>query len=165
MIRLEFPIRALAKQSFRAGKYGAYQPKNVVAFKNAIRTMTNRQLTFDHTLLDGCLFVTICFTFALPKSAPKSKRNAVANENNLVYMNVKPDVDNLTKAMFDAMNGVLWTDDARVVSFHCQKVYGLTDCITVCVNAEPNGYCVSKDVKQSSKWLLDAVAEMNGGKA
>ncbi|WP_163360796.1 RusA family crossover junction endodeoxyribonuclease, partial [Klebsiella aerogenes] len=39
----------------------------------------------------------------------------------------KPDIDNLLKAVADGMNGIVYADDAAIVSFSCSKVYAAGD--------------------------------------
>jgi Holliday junction resolvase RusA-like endonuclease len=39
-----------------------------------------------------------------------------------MYPTKKPDIDNIAKH-FDALNGVVWTDDKNVVSCHIYKRY------------------------------------------
>jgi Holliday junction resolvase RusA-like endonuclease len=39
----------------------------------------------------------------------------------------KPDADNLTKTVMDAMNGVAWRDDAQVCSLSATKVIATGD--------------------------------------
>lgn len=36
----------------------------------------------------------------------------------------KPDLDNIAKIACDALNGMLWRDDAQVIALHVQKLYG-----------------------------------------
>lgn len=36
---------------------------------------------------------------------------------------VKPDVDNYIKATLDALNGIIWKDDAQIVTLHAAKYY------------------------------------------
>ena len=43
----------------------------------------------------------------------------------------KPDLDNLTKAVLDALNNVAFTDDSLVVSLRASKRYGDQDLIHV----------------------------------
>ena len=37
----------------------------------------------------------------------------------------RPDCDNLLKAVMDALNGLIWTDDARIVDMRVQKDYAI----------------------------------------
>lgn len=39
---------------------------------------------------------------------------------------VKPDLDNLTKAVKDAGNGVLWKDDGQIIRIRAEKLYDWT---------------------------------------
>lgn len=34
----------------------------------------------------------------------------------------EPDIDNLTKTILDAMNGVGWRDDSQVIEIHARKI-------------------------------------------
>jgi Holliday junction resolvase RusA-like endonuclease len=40
-----------------------------------------------------------------------------------VFPNVKPDLDNVVKAVLDALNGVVYLDDAQVVNLVATKRY------------------------------------------
>lgn len=66
-----------------------------------------------HKAGEGPFKITVMFTFAKPKSAPKSRG----------YPTVKPDIDKLLRAILDACTGVLWRDDAQVVEVVMQKQY------------------------------------------
>ena len=43
------------------------------------------------------------------------------------YPAVKPDLDKLTRAVLDALTGVCWRDDSRVVSIRATKRYAIPD--------------------------------------
>ncbi|MBP1079686.1 MULTISPECIES: RusA family crossover junction endodeoxyribonuclease [Bacillus] len=45
----------------------------------------------------------------------------------------KPDIDNLTKGLFDSLNQLIWADDNQVVSISVYKVYEETPSIEVLV--------------------------------
>ena len=36
---------------------------------------------------------------------------------------VKPDLDNYTKSILDALNGLIWDDDAKIVHMELDKFY------------------------------------------
>ena len=48
----------------------------------------------------------------------------------------RPDVDNLQKSVMDALNGVLWEDDAIVFAVVAQKHYDTRDHIKITVEGE-----------------------------
>ncbi len=64
-------------------------------------------------LVSGPLKVQATFFLTRPKSCPKAR----------VHPAVKPDVDKLIRACFDALTGVVWGDDAQVVEVSAYKVY------------------------------------------
>lgn len=65
--------------------------------------------------MTGPLNVEMFFYFAKPKSAPKHR----------LYPSVKPDATNVGKAVEDALNGVVWDDDAQIVDLQLRKRYGV----------------------------------------
>lgn len=67
---------------------------------------------FIFQAIDKPIEVWIAFMFERPKST-KFKGFPAG----------KPDLDNLEKAIFDAANQILWTDDCRIVKKHSQKVW------------------------------------------
>jgi len=61
--------------------------------------------------LEGALCVDMEFHFVKPKSAKRE------------YHTVKPDVDNVVKAVLDNGNGILWEDDRQIVRITASKCY------------------------------------------
>lgn len=66
-----------------------------------------------------CGPVGIEAVFALPK--PKSRIRKTRNAFPLPQW--KPDLDNLVKAMLDALTGILWVDDNQIVYSRAAKVW------------------------------------------
>jgi Holliday junction resolvase RusA-like endonuclease len=50
------------------------------------------------------------------RTRPKSKRSEI-------YADTKPDADNIQKLIGDALEGILWTNDSRIVDVRCQKLF------------------------------------------
>lgn len=67
----------------------------------------------DHPLLDEALVVGLDFYVAKPASSPKRR----------LYPDRRPDIDKLTRAVLDALTGVVFTDDARIVSLAAHKAF------------------------------------------
>jgi Holliday junction resolvase RusA-like endonuclease len=65
-------------------------------------------------IMDGPLVLEATFYLLKPKSKPKK----------VLYPAGRPDLDNLIKSITDACNGLLWTDDARIVDIKARKEYG-----------------------------------------
>lgn len=63
--------------------------------------------------------VDILLFYPISKSWTKVKKNN-AHLGKMVPT-VKPDIDNCTKAIFDALNHIVWVDDTQVVDKHVSK--------------------------------------------
>jgi Holliday junction resolvase RusA-like endonuclease len=71
----------------------------------------------------GALHVQLDFDLPRPKSLPKR----------VIHHVRKPDVDNLAKAVKDAMKGIVYRDDSQVVILKVTKMYGETPGVQVTV--------------------------------
>lgn len=68
--------------------------------------------------LSGALELNLIFCMPIPKSISKKKREQ------LHFVTKKPDVDNLAKAVMDAINQVgIWEDDSQVSRLVVGKIY------------------------------------------
>lgn len=81
--------------------------------------------------LDGELSVEIKFYRPIQKSLSKKERDRRLSGKHKPI--VKPDLDNYVKSALDALNGVLWVDDARIVELHAFKYYSVSPRIEVIV--------------------------------
>lgn len=92
-------------------KVRTYTPKNGEMFEELVRNSYMAQCGDMHK---GAVKVEIAYRRVLPKSRPKK----VEIEPDLF----KPDVDNVAKAVLDALNGVAFEDDKDVVSLKVEKL-------------------------------------------
>lgn len=131
ILTLEYNIRPLAHQSFRIGRNGIkYKPKKVKDYQNIIQILTVEQLSKDFNIIPSgsTIFVNyIEYVYAYPKSFSKKKKME------MVYKTTKPDLqDNLNKAFFDALEGLIYEQDQNIVVIkRMSKFYGETDKIKV----------------------------------
>jgi len=70
--------------------------------------------------LDGPVELAICATYL----RPKARRDDV-------WKTSRPDADNISKLIKDALNTVAWRDDAQVCSLHVWKRYGNVASVSV----------------------------------
>ncbi len=77
--------------------------------------------------------LALVFVFEIPSSWPKWKQEMALNGQ--IAPTVKPDGDNVEKAVKDAFNGIVWHDDSYVVKCNKEKRYGLEPCVNVRVEA------------------------------
>lgn len=70
------------------------------------------------------LQVDLRFYFTRPKSHYKTGKNAhLLKDNPPEYHTARPDVDNLSKFVMDALNKIYWKDDSYIVNLNVQKMY------------------------------------------
>lgn len=95
-------------------------PKKTVAYEGLIAVQA--QIAMQHRdLIEGPVLVRIFIGCQVPASwSQKKQRDALAG---LVFPTTKPDVDNVEKALFDGLNGVVWKDDVQVVDVDKTKRY------------------------------------------
>lgn len=81
---------------------------------------------------DCYVSVTVCAFFPIPKSYSKKKRKACIDRD--LRPDKKPDMDNILKAVLDALNKVAYEDDKQVVELIGRKYYTESDgFLYVCV--------------------------------
>lgn len=71
--------------------------------------------------LQGPLSVSLRFRMPIAKSATKRAKAAMAAGE--IAHQGRPDLDNMAKAIFDALNGVVFVDDSQIVRSFCTKLY------------------------------------------
>ena len=81
------------------------------------RIASAAQTVASGTLLTGPLMLTVAFYLTRPKSLPKKVTQHAK----------RPDLDKLIRGATDALTGVLWKDDAQVMTITATKAYTSTD--------------------------------------
>ena len=131
-IQLKFEIKPMAKQSFRTTRNGnKYLDPSVIKYRKTIRNMAILQMRNQKAeKIEGAVNMNIIYAFRRPQSLSKKERNEIDN-GKIVPKTTKPDIDNLTKAILDALNGIVWKDDAQVTQINVQKIWSAKDQIEV----------------------------------
>ena len=73
--------------------------------------------------------VKVTAHYPIPKSATKAA--VAAMQAGSVLPTRKPDIDNVLKVVLDALNGIAYKDDSRVVDIQGKKVYSDTPKIVI----------------------------------
>lgn len=126
-MKLDFIITGTPKPQARpkffrnkAGYMGTYSPKS--DWFNIVYTETlkkKQELLGDKKL---CGMINIRLDFYLPIPSSFSNKKKIMMEFQPVTK--KPDIDNLVKAVMDAINYTnLWEDDSRIWKIESSKVY------------------------------------------
>lgn len=84
--------------------------------------------------LAGAVTANIAAVYPIPKSWSLRKHQQ-AERGELIPL-VKPDLDNVAKAVLDALNGIAYKDDSAVTSLIIRKHYGLKPCVLVRLSGE-----------------------------
>lgn len=107
--KITIPYTPKPKSSVRIGKYGSYNPssKGMLKTRQYVKEML-KELEFP--MMKGPLLVIVHYRIPAPLSLPGKRRRL---QNCLPHVK-KPDGDNLEKFLNDALNGIIWDDDARI---------------------------------------------------
>ena len=72
----------------------------------------------------GPVYVRVIFFLPRPRGHFGKGRNEDKLRGSApIAPHVKPDIDKLTRAILDALTGIVWHDDAQVVDLSAHKVY------------------------------------------
>lgn len=98
-----------------------YTPEETVAYESLIAAEAARAMA-GGAPISGPVSLTITAVCPIPVSWSKVKR-AAALEGRL-RPTAKPDFDNVSKVVSDALNHVAWHDDAQIVDARFAKLFG-----------------------------------------
>lgn len=93
------------------------------------------QVAIGLTLIDGPVRVSIAFRVPRP-AGHRTKRGELRTSAPL-YPAVAPDLDKLTRCTLDALTGLAFTDDARVVALTVTKQYATPGREGASITVEP----------------------------
>jgi len=131
-IILKFNVKPMAKQSFRTTRKGyKYLDASVVKYRKTLRTMAIAQIREQKAeKLDGAISIEILYSFQRPQGLRKKEKSEIDSGKSMPKT-TKPDIDNLTKAILDALNGIAWNDDAQVAEIKAKKIWSQKDLIEI----------------------------------
>jgi len=124
VVKFTIPGECVPQGRPRAGKtkYGKivmYDPKQSKDYKQFVSLIARQHA--PKTKLEGALSVRMKIYRQIPKSTTKKDRALfLAGIKRPV---VKPDIDNYTKGVLDALNNIIYHDDSQVVDLYASKFY------------------------------------------
>lgn len=103
------PIEPVPKGRPRLGRHGVHTPPETVRFEREVALLAKRHA--PRVPLDGPIYVDLTFVLRKPKQTKNTEPC------------VRPDVDNFSKGVLDALNQVFWKDDGQIVKLNARKIY------------------------------------------
>ena len=95
-------------------------PAKTLAYEGLVAQLA-QQAMGGHPLIEGPVAMECEILFSPPRSA--SKRARADMLAGVLRPTKKPDADNVLKAIWDGMNGVVWHDDVQAVDVRVLKRY------------------------------------------
>ncbi|MBR5795603.1 MAG: RusA family crossover junction endodeoxyribonuclease [Erysipelotrichaceae bacterium] len=96
-----------------------YTPEKTLNYENLVKISFD--MCEEKAKLEGQLKVTMMVYCTIPKSTSKKKKELMLTGK--IRPTKKPDLDNITKSILDALNGRAFDDDKQVVSLTINKYY------------------------------------------
>lgn len=93
------------------GSSYAYTPKKTQEWEEAVAWQARIHVPCPP--IDGPIRLSLIFYFPRPRSV-----------RNRSYPDRRPDLDNIIKSAIDALNGIAFVDDGRIVELSAKKQYG-----------------------------------------
>jgi Holliday junction resolvase RusA-like endonuclease len=112
--------RFAGKVAYKSSEDKAYERSILMAYHAAYP---------GKTAITGAFIIRVTACYPIPKSASKKAREDMLAGRTVPT--VKPDIDNVLKAVLDALNGAAFTDDKNAFMILAQKVYAETPGILV----------------------------------
>lgn len=124
MIRIEIPGKPVPQGRPRAaaifGHIKVYDPPESRAYKQTVAIYA-RQAMGKRLPTKRAVSCRLRIYRQIPASDSKKRRSLKASGQILPV--IKPDVDNVFKAITDACTGIVWHDDNQIVEAHIVKQY------------------------------------------
>ena len=126
MINFFIPGKPTGKGRPRVCRNVTYTPKETKDYETLVRTCYKQKYRDKEPIAAKIpVEVEIYAYFKIPKSTTKKQK--VLIENNELFPTVKPDGDNISKIILDALNGLAYYDDNQVTDLTIYKQYATTD--------------------------------------
>lgn len=124
-IRFSVPGNPFGKQRPKFARHGkfvqTYTPKETLQHEKIIAQVYEDVAKGKKFEKKAPLDIQITAYYPIPQSTSKKKRKEMLEHK--IRPVVKPDLDNVAKLIYDALNGVAWHDDNAIVDTQIRKFY------------------------------------------
>ncbi len=125
MIEFIVPGQPVAKGRPKFARRGknviAYTPAKTAAYESLVQRAAREAMAGQEPTSRPVKLVVSLMLMVPASWSNKRRAMAIAGE---IRATKKPDADNVLKGLKDGCNGVVWRDDAQVVSIELSKAYG-----------------------------------------
>lgn len=130
VIELPGPVRGKGRPRFSRERGIAFTDAKTRSYEAQLKFAAEEAMA-GRAIFEGPLRVTVVAYFPIAPSWPKNKQAAA--QLGEIFPTGKPDGDNILK-LCDALNHVVWRDDAQIVDALVMKRFGLPK---VVIRVEP----------------------------
>lgn len=127
LITIQIEGRPIPLQRARGTRSHFYDPQYIAKKNFALEVKSQ----FNKSPISEKIFIFLSFEFKIPESWSKKKKARMVNQPHAQT----PDLSNLVKFTEDALNGIVWKDDALICSIHTCKKWSLQDMTTIIIDA------------------------------
>ena len=129
---LFFPFEPKPKGRPRFTRDGhAYTPKTTHDYEKLIRDYYKEN---SEDYYEDAIQIKLVFNMPIPKTTTKRVRKLI--DAGTYKFTKKPDIDNITKAILDALNGVAFEDDSLITKITAEKKYSDSESGTLMIITE-----------------------------
>jgi len=111
------------------GNVKVFTPKKTLDYEELVRASVSSEFSLNAS--PDSLLVKLEFHMPIPKSWSKAKK-LHATSGKLRHVS-KPDVDNLAKAVLDALKGLVFVDDSQITGLAVRKSYSETPGVNISI--------------------------------
>ena len=128
------PGKPMGKQRPKATSKGrftkVYTPKETISYENLVIAMF--QQTYPNAKpLEGEVRGCIKAFYPIPQSVSKKRKQAMLE--GMIRPQIKPDLDNIEKIVYDALNGIAYTDDSHITEMTISKHYSVSPRVEITI--------------------------------
>lgn len=127
------PGQPQGKGRAKAFKFGSHikmhTPEKTVAYENWVKQCALESVSVGFVPTDKPIVAVVRMYYQKPKAGSKAVH--IGRDNGSIRPTVKPDIDNVLKAIFDSLNGILYKDDTQIVEVTASKFYSDTPRVEV----------------------------------
>ena len=127
MVYFKYHGEAVGKGRPRVSRRGnyvhTYTPEKTRVFEEALLLTFKASNSKPLPVYDKNIALKAKVLIGVPIPKSYSKKKQALCRNRFIAPAKKPDLDNILKAIFDALNGAAFTDDSQIVEVFAEKVY------------------------------------------